>query len=47
MQVEPVAQSDDTWVTVFGFSPDDLALVLQVATVCLDCVDRPLPELVA
>jgi hypothetical protein len=31
MQVEPVAQSDDTWVTVFGFSPDDLALVLQVS----------------
>jgi hypothetical protein len=31
MQVEPVAQSEDTWVTVFGFSPDDLALVLQVS----------------
>jgi hypothetical protein len=31
MQVEPVTQSEDTWVTVFGFSPDDLALVLQVS----------------
>lgn len=31
-----MTQSEDTWVTVFGFSPDDLALVLQVS--CLQPV---------
>ncbi|WIA33242.1 hypothetical protein OEZ86_006384 [Tetradesmus obliquus] len=36
MQVEPVTQSEDTWVTVFGFSPDDLALVLQEFQRCGD-----------
>lgn len=36
MQVEPVNQSEDTWVTVFGFGPDDLALVLQEFQRCGD-----------
>jgi hypothetical protein len=42
MQVEPVTQSDDTWVTVFGFSPDDLALVLQASRCCVSLarIDR-------
>eukprot|EP00775_Hariotina_reticulata_P011821 gene11821-11965_t len=29
MRLEPVRQLDDTWVTVFGFGPDDLPLVLR------------------
>lgn len=36
MRLEPVGQSEDTWVTVFGFSTDDLALVLREFQRCGD-----------
>eukprot|EP00879_Flechtneria_rotunda_P033816 GHRR01037619.1.p1 GENE.GHRR01037619.1~~GHRR01037619.1.p1 ORF type:complete len:162 (+),score=53.74 GHRR01037619.1:55-486(+) len=38
MQVEPASQAQDTWVTVFGFGPDDLPLVLREMQRCGDVV---------
>jgi nuclear pore complex protein Nup53 len=36
MRVEPHSQADDAWVTVYGFSPDDLPLVLRELQRCGD-----------
>lgn len=36
MRLEPMGQSEDTWVTVFGFGGDDLPLVLREFQRCGD-----------
>ena len=38
LQVAPPMQTEDTWVTVFGFSQADLALVLMELQKCGDIV---------